>query len=173
MITKGLQLPTSKGMISSNPSSSAYQATQNNANTAGSLKAAVGGGRRRKKSNRFKGGKGIEVPQYQMGYSPQNGPGQDPNSIIADSSATSTQSASWSKYDKNATMNGGRGGRGGRMNGSCMNGSCMDGSCMNGSCMNGSCMNGCKSHKKKKKRSRKKKLTKRNKRSNKYRKIFY
>ena len=158
MITKGLQLPTSKGMISSNPSSSAYQATQNNANTAGSLKAAVGGGRRRKKSNRFKGGKGIEVPQYQMGYSPQNGPGQDPNSIIADSSATSTQSASWSKYDKNATMNGGRGGRGGRMN---------------GSCMNGSCMNGCKSHKKKKKRSRKKKLTKRNKRSNKYRKIFY
>jgi hypothetical protein len=107
MTTKGLQLPTSKGMISGNPSSSAYQSTQNNANTASSLKTAVGGGRRRKKSNRFKGGKGIEVPQYQMGYSPQNGPGQDPNSVISSSSATSTQSASWSKYDKNATMNGG------------------------------------------------------------------
>lgn len=63
---------------------------------------------------RFKGGVSnstIVVPQYQMLYEPQGGPGTNPNSQIQGNSQTSTQMAANSALDNGAIKMGGRGKR--------------------------------------------------------------
>ena len=101
----GLTLPTKQGMLGSNPRESAHLQNVHTANKAQNLKNAVGGTRMKL---RKKQGGGIEAPQYHNpGYTPQNGPGQDPNSQIKAGSTTSTQQHANAVYDKQA-MSGGR-----------------------------------------------------------------
>ena len=97
----GMVLPTQKGMLSSNPKDSAIQYLNNMNQKQASLVNAVGGSKKRK-------GGAISVPQYQMLYPVQNGPGQDPNSQIMTNSATGIQAAANRSYDSLATnMTGG------------------------------------------------------------------
>jgi hypothetical protein len=99
----GMIYPTQKGMISGNPRDSAMQQMTNTNIKQASLSNAVGGKRRSKK-----GGDGIAIPQYQMQYTPQGGPGTAPNSQIQQNLQTSTQGAANSVYDSNATKMGGK-----------------------------------------------------------------
>jgi len=98
----GLLLPTQRGMLAGNPRDSAI--AEGNASTLKlqSLRS-IGGGRYLKK----RGGANIPVPQFNIQYTPQGGPGQDPNSIIQQNARTGTQNAANSVYDKYATQNGG------------------------------------------------------------------
>ena len=98
----GMIYPTQKGMLAGNPRDSAMQQMTNTNIKQTSLNNAIGGKRRR-----IKGGEGIAVPQYQMQYIPQGGPGTDPNSQIQLNSRTSTQAAANSVYDSEATKMGG------------------------------------------------------------------
>jgi len=98
----GVMLPTKQGQLSGNPRSSAIASQQATSTKAANLSAAVGGSKKRKK------GGDVTVPQYtNMQYTPQNGPGQDPNSQITGNTATSAQTAQNSKFDDEA-MKGGR-----------------------------------------------------------------
>ena len=99
----GLLLPTQRGMLAGNPRDSAI--AEGNAATQ-KLQAlqSIGGGKRYKKK---RGGSGIPVPQFNMQYTPQGGPGQVPNSIIQQNAGIGTQSAANSVYDKYATQMGG------------------------------------------------------------------
>ena len=98
----GMLYPTQKGMLSGNPRDSAMQQMTNTNIKQASLAKSVGGKRRTKK-----GGDGIAIPQYQMQYTPQGGPGTAPNSQIQQNLQTSTQGAANSVYDSNATKMGG------------------------------------------------------------------
>jgi hypothetical protein len=150
----GMVQPETKGMISGSPSQSAYVTTQNNANTAQSLKNAVGGAR--SKSCKNKRGGAVNVPQYNMQYNVQNARG--PNDQITSNSKTSMQGSANSVYDNNAkNMPQQKGGS---------TSSNLGWKCMSGGCCGG-CMNGGKTYKKKKKLSHKKK--KKNTRSHKKR----
>ena len=121
----GLQLPTQKSFTSGtgNPRDSAIASmkqttiSQNNLNNA----VKTGGGRRkyrttpryhdrtrRKRRRRF-GGAGVAVPQFQMQYTPQGGPGTNPNDQIKALSSTGMQSAAWSAKDAAALSKGGWG----------------------------------------------------------------
>lgn len=115
----GIIYPTQKGMLSGNPRDSAI-AQMNQMNTKqASLTASVGGKKKkyrtiRKKQRKTKkrytkryGGSTIAVPQYQMLYSPQGGPGTDPNAQIQLNSRVSTQGAANAVYDNYATQKGG------------------------------------------------------------------
>ena len=98
----GLMQPTQKAMLSGNPRDSAI-ASQNASNQKlNNLNQISKGGRRRSR------GGAIAVPQYQMNYTPQNGPGQDPNSVIKQNSQISTQGTENAKYDSLATQSGGK-----------------------------------------------------------------
>ena len=97
----GVMSPTKQGQLSGNPRSSAIASQQATSAKAANLSAAVGGSKKRKK------GGDVAVPQYtNMQYTPQNGPGQDPNSQITGNTATSTQTAENSKFDDEATKGG-------------------------------------------------------------------
>ena len=99
----GLLLPTQRGMLAGNPRDSAI-AEGNAATQKLQSLQSIGGGKR---YNKIRGGSRIQVPQFNMQYTPQNGPGQDPNSIIQQNARTGTQSAANSVYDKYATQMGG------------------------------------------------------------------
>lgn len=119
----GLMLPTQKSYTpgAGNPRDSAMMATQQMNNKQASLNAAASGGSRR----RIKGGAApttttssstssttsnnapVVVPQMKMQYTPQGGPGSNPNDQIKSNSSTSMQSASWAANDKQATKMGG------------------------------------------------------------------
>jgi hypothetical protein len=99
----GLLLPTQRGMLAGNPRDSAI-AEGNAATQKLQSLQSIGGGKRYKKK---RGGSGIPVPQFNMQYTPQNGPGQDPNSIVKQNAGIGTQSAANSVYDKYATQMGG------------------------------------------------------------------
>ena len=107
----GMSYPTMQAMPAGNPRDSAMaagnamNAKQNLANqmTAGAKKRKICGG----------GGEGIAVPQFTMSYKAPGGPGQDPNSLIAGNSQTSTQGAANSVFDKNALIGGSRRRKGG------------------------------------------------------------
>jgi len=102
----GLMLPTSKAMLAGNPRDSAI-AEMNNANKLqNDLSAAVGGSRRRK-------GGTIAVPQFQMPYTDQSGPGGSPNDQVQANSQISTQQYSNAVYDANALKGGRRTRKGG------------------------------------------------------------
>lgn len=97
----GVMLPTKQGQLSGNPRSSAIASQQATSTKAANLSAAVGGSKKRKK-----GGE-VAVPQYtNMQYTPQNGPGQDPNSQISGNAATSAQTVQNSKFDDEAMKGG-------------------------------------------------------------------
>ena len=101
----GMSYPTMQAMAAGNPrdsaiaAGSAMNAKQNSANqmTAGANKRKIG-------ANKRKIGGAVAVPQFTMSYATTGGPGQDPNSLIAGNSQTSTQGAAYSVYDQNATV---------------------------------------------------------------------
>jgi hypothetical protein len=111
----GMSYPTMQAMAAGNPrdsaiaSGSAMNAKQNSANqmTAGAKKRKIGAKRK------IVGGEGIAVPQFTMSYKTTGGPGQDPNSLIAGNSQTSTQGAANAKFDQNALIGGSRRRKGG------------------------------------------------------------
>lgn len=115
----GMIYPTQKGMLSGNPRDSAIaQMNQMNAKQA-TLSASVGGKKKKyrpitkkqrktkKRYSRRYGGSTIAIPQYQMLYSPQGGPGTDPNTQIQLNSRVSTQGAANAVYDNYASQKGG------------------------------------------------------------------
>jgi len=105
----GMSYPTSKSMIGPNPRDSAI-AQQNASNIKlQQLQQISKGGRRSKK--RWGGTtstNGIVVPQFQLSYTVQNGPGQDPNSQITQNAGIGTQGAANAVYDNLATQKGGK-----------------------------------------------------------------
>jgi len=106
----GMSYPTMQAMPAGNPrdsaiaNSAAMNAKQNSANqmTAGAKKRRIGGA--------------VTVPQFTVPYKSTGGPGQDPNSLIASNSQTSTQGAAYSEFDKNAVGGSRRRKRGGNPN---------------------------------------------------------
>jgi hypothetical protein len=100
----GMLYPTQRGMLAGNPRDSAI--LQGNIDTQKLVALnAIGG-----KKHFRRGGaanNNIVIPQFTMQYIPQGGIGQDPNSIIRQNAAVSTQGAANSVYDKYATQKGG------------------------------------------------------------------
>lgn len=98
----GMILPTQKGYVSGagNPRDSAIQQMNNTNAKQASLGAAVGGCNYKRK----KYGGAVTVPQVSVPYTPQGGPGTDPNSQIATNLKTSTQGTANAQYDKQATV---------------------------------------------------------------------
>jgi len=101
----GLLLPTQKGMLAGNPRDSAIE--QGNAANLKLQSLQSIGGRRFKKTRGGSNSNVIPVPQFSMQYTPQGGPGQDPNSIIQMNAVVGTQGAANSVFDKYATQMGG------------------------------------------------------------------
>ena len=112
----GLKLPTQKAMLSGNPRDSAIQSNANMNQKTASLTAAVGGTRMKKirKSNTRRSGikrrgGAVAVPQFQMQYSDQSGPGGTPNNQVQQNSQISTQQVANASYDSEAlNIKGGR-----------------------------------------------------------------
>lgn len=110
----GLMFPTQKGFppgagnsrdasIQNMKSNSELQTLANNSLSGGTL-------RKRKSYRRYKGGDAnstIVVPQLQMPYEPQGGPGTNPNNQIQENARISTQMAANSALDSGATKMGG------------------------------------------------------------------
>ena len=99
----GMMFPTQKGMSSGNPRDSAIQNMNSNQQSAALASKLLSGG----KSKKRVGGGTINVPQYQMPYEPQGGPGTNPNNQIQGNAATSTQSYANAAGDSGATQMGG------------------------------------------------------------------
>jgi hypothetical protein len=99
----GMNYPTLKGMLSGTPMASAHQQMINTNTKMAALSGAVGG----KKRYRY-GGATIPVPQFQMQYTPQSGPGTTPNAQIQTNSQISTQGVANAVYDNLATKKGGK-----------------------------------------------------------------
>lgn len=103
----GLMLPTVKSYVpgAGNPRDSALVSQQQMNESQNNLNKTVGG-----KKIRYKGGaenSEVVVPQFQMQYTPQGGPGTNPNDQITNMSSTSMQSTSWQVNDKLASKMGG------------------------------------------------------------------
>jgi len=99
----GLLLPTVNAQIGNTQSQSAIMASNDAAIKMNKMNNELAGGRKRK----YRRGGAIVVPQFHMSYTPQNGPGQDPNSQIRDNAAIGTQAAANSVYDSQALKFGG------------------------------------------------------------------
>lgn len=98
----GLMQPTMSAPLAGSPRDSAIQAQKSNdayQNNLINAHKAKGGSRRRHHHYRVHRAGGVAVPQFQMSYTPQGGPGQNPNDIIASSSQTSTQGTANRQYD--------------------------------------------------------------------------
>ena len=100
----GMMFPTQKAMIGSTPADSARLAAVNKSASQAQANKLMAGGKLRKR--RHIGG-AVVVPQYQMLYEPQGGPGTNPNNQIQAGAQTSTQMAANSVYDNAATKIGG------------------------------------------------------------------
>lgn len=107
----GMVYPTTKGMLAGNPRASAIE--QGNLTTQKLVALNKIGGKLKYTKRGRRGGAAttsstnpITVPQYNLQYTSQNGPGQDPNSIIKLNAANSTQGAANAVYDKYATIMG-------------------------------------------------------------------
>ena len=100
----GMMFPTQKAMIGSTPADSARLAAINKSASQAQANKLMAGGKLRKR--RHIGG-AVVVPQYQMLYEPQGGPGTNPNNQIQAGAQTSTQMAANSVYDNAATKTGG------------------------------------------------------------------
>jgi hypothetical protein len=97
----GLVQPTQKAMVAGTPRDSAIASQNANNQKLNNLNNIVKGGKRKR-------GGAVVVPQYNMNYTPQNGPGQDPNSVIQQNSQISTQGTANAQYDSLATQKGGK-----------------------------------------------------------------
>jgi len=100
----GMIFPTQKGYTlgAGNPRDSAMLQMKNTNASQAAMASAVGG-----KKRRTNGG-AIAVPQFQMQYTAQGGPGTDPNSQVAGISKISTQGTANAVYDKHALKGGSR-----------------------------------------------------------------
>ena len=102
----GMVYPTQKGMLAGTPRESAI--AQGNLSTQKLVALNKIGG---KHGYRKRGGattpNTITVAQFKVPYTPQGGPGQDPNSIIKQNAVNSTQGAANAVYDSYATQVGG------------------------------------------------------------------
>jgi hypothetical protein len=96
----GMIYPTQQAMLSGNPRDSAIQQMNNTNMKQANLNASVGGKKRG-------GAAAIVVPQFQMQYTPQGGPGQTPNAIVQQNLKTGTQGSEYARYDNLATKKGG------------------------------------------------------------------
>ena len=105
----GMIYPTTKAMVGSNPADSARLTAVNKAQSQAAANSAMAGGKMKRKSKKHRGGaSSIAVPQYQMLYEPQCGPGTNPNNQIQGNAQTSTQMSANSVYDAQASKMGGR-----------------------------------------------------------------
>ena len=102
----GMMLPTQKGMLAGNPRDSAMQSMNNNSQLQAQATTALAGGRH-KKRKAYRGGDNIQVPQYQMLYEAQGGPGTNPNNQIQANSQNATQGQANAALDAGATTMGG------------------------------------------------------------------
>lgn len=115
-----MNYPTQKGIIGSPRDSAINSMSQANDSHAAAIKSLSGGKKRGKKRTRCKHkhhhkscgrkrsynrrkrtrrGGALEVPQFTMQYESQSGADSDPNSIIKNSSVTSTQMDANKQYD--------------------------------------------------------------------------
>ena len=101
MSSNGITLPTQKAMLAGNPRDSAI-ASMTNASQSQASANKLAGGRRRK----YRGG-AIAAPQMQMLYTPQGGPGTNPNDQMKTNASTQAQTNANRVYDKDAMMKGG------------------------------------------------------------------
>lgn len=102
----GLLLPTVSAPLGNTQSQSAIIAANNSAIKMNKMSNELAGGKKRK--YRRGGANGtIVVPQFHMSYTPQNGPGQDPNTQIKDNAAIGTQASANAVYDTQALKFGG------------------------------------------------------------------
>ena len=116
--------PTMKGMPAGNPRDSAIT-NMNNASTIQAQANNAVGGRKRIR----RGGAGnIVVPQMQMSYEPQGGPGTNPNDQIVSNAQVGTQGAANSALDAGAFKKGGSKRSGSKRSGSKRSGSKRSGS---------------------------------------------
>ena len=106
MSIPGMMYPTQKGMPAGNPRDSAMVTMNNNAQNQANANAAMAGGKL-KSLRKYRGGNSIVVPQYNMPYEPQGANGTNPNNLIQQNAATSTQGAANSAYDAAAFKKGG------------------------------------------------------------------
>jgi hypothetical protein len=106
MSVPGMTYPTQKGMPAGNPRDSAMANMNNNAQLQANANKAMAGGRF-KRHRKYRGGNSIVVPQFNMPYEPQGGPGTNPNNQIQQNASTSTQGAANSKFDGEAFKKGG------------------------------------------------------------------
>lgn len=102
----GLVLPTVTAPLGNSDRQSAIIAGNDTALKMNRMSNELAGGKKRKYRTGGSNG-GIVVPQFQMSYNPQNGPGQDPNAQIKQNAAISTQAAANSVYDQQALKIGG------------------------------------------------------------------
>jgi hypothetical protein len=100
MAANGITLPTQKAMLAGNPRDSAI-ANMNNASQSQASANKLAGGRRK-----YRGG-AITAPQMQMLYTPQGGPGTNPNDQMKSNAITQSQTNANRIYDKDALMKGG------------------------------------------------------------------
>jgi hypothetical protein len=103
----GMMYPTQKGMPAGNPRDSAIQNMNSNQQNAALASKLLSGGKGIRVSRKKRYGGTIAVPQYQMLYESQGGPGTNPNNQIQGSAQTSTQMAANSALDSGATKMGG------------------------------------------------------------------
>jgi hypothetical protein len=97
----GMMYPTQKGMLAGNPRDSAMASMNNKAQLQAHANKTMAGGKKKKY------GGAVVVPQMQMLYTPQGGPGSNPNDQITGNAKTSTQGFANAVDDKQATQMGG------------------------------------------------------------------
>ena len=108
MSIPGMMYPTMKGMPAGNPRDAAITNMNNAAAIQAQANNAVGGRKRRhSRRNRKGGASAITVPQFNMSYEPQGGPGTNPNDQIASNAQVGTQGAANAALDAGAFKKGG------------------------------------------------------------------
>jgi hypothetical protein len=108
MSVPGMMYPTLKGMPAGNPRDAAITNMNNAAAIQAQANNAVGGRKRMRSRRSRKGGaSNIVVPQFNMSYEPQGGPGTNPNDQIASNAQVGTQGAANSALDAGAFKKGG------------------------------------------------------------------
>ena len=108
MSVPGMMYPTLKGMPAGNPRDAAITNMNNAAAIQAQANNAVGGRKRMRSRRSRKGGAStIAVPQFNMSYEPQGGPGTNPNDQIASNAQVGTQGAANSALDAGAFKKGG------------------------------------------------------------------
>jgi hypothetical protein len=107
MSVPGLLQPTVSAMGGPTPQAAAAAEGAAANQKLALMNSKLAGGKKNGGKKKWRGGN-IAVPQFQMSYTPQNGPNQDPNTQIKDLSAISTQASANAVYDSQATKMGGR-----------------------------------------------------------------